>query len=172
MANTNVPTGFRPLNRSITGGPGAALLKAHKIAGSGTALFIHDVVKLGGSGTKSGISIVAAAATNTAIGVTLNGGAVSTATDHIIVPGHGQVFVAQIDTLTIAQTNQNAELVATAGNTATGVSKHSLGSIATTNTHKFRVLKLWDAPDNEAGAYAKVEVTFNGSQLADQIAGV
>ena len=172
MANTNAPTGFRPLMRSIYGGPGAAALAAHKIVGAGTALFINDVVKLGGSGTKSGLSIVAGTAGAAAIGVVLNPGAVSTATDHIVVPGHGQVFVAQIDTAAAADLNKNAQLVATAGDATTKMSKHSLNNVATTNTHEFRLLKLWDSPDNEVGAYAKVEITFIESQFADQTAGV
>jgi hypothetical protein len=172
MANTDNPHGFQPLMRSIVGGPGAAAMTAHKIAGSGTALFIGDVVKLGGSGTKSGTSIVAGTAGAAAFGVNLNHGLISTATDHLIIPGHLQVFEAQIDTITAAGLNQNCQLVATAGNATTLRSKHSLNNIATTNTHEFKVLKLWDSPDNAVGAYARVEVTFNESQFSDQTAGV
>jgi hypothetical protein len=147
-------------------------MKGHKIAGAGTALFINDVVKLGGSGTKSGLSVIAGTAGAAAIGVNLNYGAVSTATDHLVMPGHLQCFVAQIDTITAAGLNQNCQLVATAGDATTLVSKHSLNNIATTNTHEFRVLKLWDDPNNAVGAYAKVEITFNESQFSDQVAGV
>jgi hypothetical protein len=172
MANVDNAHGFIPLMRSIVGGPGAALMAGHKIAGSGTALFKNDVVKLGGSGTKSGLSVVAGTAGAAAVGVNLNYGAVSTATDHLIIPGHLQVFEAQIDTISAAGLNQNCQLVATAGNATTQQSKHSLNNIATTNTHEFRVLKLWDSPDNAVGAYARVEVTFIQSEFADQIAGV
>jgi hypothetical protein len=172
MANTNFAHGFTPLMRSITGGPGAALMRAHKIAGSGTALFIHDVVKLGGSGTESSISIVAGTAGAAAYGVNLTHGAISTATSHTIVPGHLQVFEAQIDTIAATGLQQNCQLVAGAGSATTKRSAHSLNNIATTNTHEFKVLKLWDAPDNAVGAYARVEVTFNESQFSDQTAGV
>lgn len=172
MANTNNPFGFRPLMRSITGGPGAATMAAHKIAGAGTALFIHDVVKLGGSGTKNNLSVIAGTAGAANEGVNLIYGAVSSATDHIIIPGMGQVFLAQIDTVAVGTANQNANLVATAGNSATLVSKHSLNSLATTNTLDFKLLGIWNSPDNAAGAYAKVEVTFNNPQTSPQVAGV
>lgn len=158
--------------RSIVGGPGAATLAAHKIVGEGTALFVGDVVQLGGSGVKPNLAIKAAAAGTVALGVALNWGAASTLTDHIIVPGHLQCFEAQIDTIALTTLNQNCQLVATAGDATTKRSKHSLNNIATTNTHEFRVLKLWESPDNAVGAYARVEVTFIQSQFADQIAGV
>jgi hypothetical protein len=172
MANVNFPHGFRPLMRSITGGPGAACLPAHKIVGAGTALFIGDAVDLGGSGTKNNASIIAASAGSDIYGVNLNYGAVSTATDHIIVPGQFQLFEVQIDTLTIAQLQFNAALVATAGDAATKLSKHSLGSVATTNTLEVKILKLYESVDNVAGAYARVIVTLNQSRLQDQVAGV
>lgn len=172
MANVNNPHGFRPLMRSIVGGPGAACMRAHKIVGASPALFIGDVVQLGGSGTKSGLSIIAAAAGTVALGVNLNYGAAATATDHLIIPGQEQVFEAQIDTIAATTGNQNCQLVATAGDASTKQSKHSLNSLAATGTHEFTVLQLWDSPDNAFGAYARVEVRFNQSQLSDQIAGV
>ncbi len=172
MANTNNPHGFRPLMRSLTGGPGAAALGAHKIVGEGTALFIGDAVQLGGSGVRNTAAIKAAAASTSIYGVNLIWGAVSTLTDHIIIPGQFQVFEVQIDTVAQTQLQLNAALVATAGNATLKTSKHSLGSIATTNTLEVRLLKLWDSPDNVAGAYARVEVIFIQSQTADQVAGV
>jgi len=172
MANTNSPHGFTPLMRSVVGGPGAANLAAHKIVGEGTALFIHDAVQLGGSGTKNVAAIKAAAASSSIYGVNLNYGAVSTATDHIIIPGHLQMFEVQIDTVAATQLQQNAALVATAGNASTFMSKHSLGSIATTNTLEVRLLQLWQSVDNAVGAYARVVVIFTQSQFADQTAGV
>jgi len=171
MANTNTPHGFRPLMRSVTGGP-ASCLPAHKIVGESPALFIGDAVQLGGSGTKNNAAIKAAAATTSTYGVVLNYGAVSTATDHTIIPAHMQVFEAQIDTLTIAQLQMNCALVATAGDAPTKVSRHSLGSIATTNTLEWRSLELWQSPDNVAGAYARILVTPVQSQWSDQVAGV
>jgi hypothetical protein len=172
MANTNNAHGFRPLMRSLTGGPGQATIGAHKIAGVGTALFIGDAVELNGSGTKPNASIKPAAATDVLYGVNLIFGLISKATDHLIIPGQFQLFEAQIDTLTVAQLQFNAALVAGAGNATTHLSAHSLGSVATTNTLAVKLLGLHQSPDNAVGAFARVIVTFNKSQFADQTAGV
>jgi hypothetical protein len=88
------------------------------------------------------------------------------------VPGQEQLFEAQIDTIAAADLGKNAALVAGAGSAVTLQSGHSLNGIATTNTLAFHVLGLWQSPDNALGAYARVLVTVNKSQLADQIAGV
>ena len=172
MANVNNAHGFRPLMRSLTGGPGAANLGAHKIVGVGTALFVYDAVELNGSGTKNNASIKPAAATDTIYGVNLIFGLVSKATDHIIIPGLFQLFEAQIDTLTVAQLQMNAALVAGAGSATLFSSAHSLASVATTNTLAVKILGLWESSDNAVGAYARVVCTFNKSQLQDQTAGV
>lgn len=172
MANNNNPHGFRPLMRSLTGGPGASALSAHKIVGEGTALFIGDAVQLGGSGTKFSAAIKAAAASSSIYGINLIYGAASTATDHIFLPAQFQLFEVQIDTVTAAQLQQNAALVATAGDATLHLSKHSLGSIATTNTLEWRLLQLYNSVDNAVGAYARVIVTTIQSQIQDQVAGV
>ena len=172
MANVNNAHGFRPLMRSLTGGPGASAIGAHKIVGVGTALFIGDAVELNGSGTKNNASIKPAAATDVLYGVNLIYGAVSKATDHIIIPGQFQLFECQIDTVAVTQLQFNAALVAGAGSATTKLSGHSLASVATTNTLAVKLLGLHQSPDNAVGAYARVIVTFNKSQFADQTAGV
>jgi hypothetical protein len=172
MANVNSPHGFRPLMRSITGGPGQACVGAHKIAGVGTALFINDVVTLQGSGTKPNASIAPSAAGSAHYGVNLIYGAASVASDHLIIPGDKQLFEAQIDTVTMAQLEMNAALVAGAGSALLQVSGHTLGSVATTNTLGVKLLGLYQSPDNAVGAFARVICMFNRSQFADQSAGV
>lgn len=172
MANVNNLHGFRPLMRSISGGPGAAAVGAHKLVGDGTALFINDVVKKAGSGVRNSQCVTAGTAAAANFGVNLIYGAASTLTDHIVIPGIHQVFEAQIDTIAVGTLGQNANLVAGAGNATTKISGHSLNSLATTNTLDFHVLGLWRSSDNAVGAYARVEVTFNNSQFANQIAGV
>lgn len=172
MANVSNLHGFRPLMRSITGGPGAATMPAHKLVGDGTALFIGDVVKKAASGTKDTVCIAAGTAAANALGVNLNYGAASTATNHIIIPGAWQVFETQIDTIAAADLDKNAALVAGAGSSTTYISGHSLNGVATTNTLDFHVVGLLRTPDNAFGAYARVEVTFNNSQYGQQIIGV
>lgn len=172
MANNNNPRGFEPLMRSVTGGPGQACVGAHKIAGVATALFIHDVVVLQGSGTKPTASIAPAAPGGVFYGVNLIYGAAATATDHLIIIGHLQMFVTQIDTVTMAQLEMNAALVAGAGNASLHMSGHSANGVAATNTLGLKLMGLYQSPDNAVGAFARVMVTFNKSAFADQTAGV
>jgi hypothetical protein len=181
MANSNAPFGLRPTMRTMSGASGR-IARAHKIAGYGTALFINDVVTHAAAGTKNTPAIDAAITpgTTAVLGVNLIYGALSTATDHtIVLAGGGAVFVCQGDGtgatfLVAASLSKNANLALTAGNTGTLVSKHSLSetSLATTNTLDLRVRKLWESPDNVAGQYARVEVTFNNLVDADQKAGI
>ena len=172
MANVNAAHGFRPLMRSISGGPGAAGIAAHKLVGDGTALFIYDVVKFAASGTKASKCITAATAAAANLGVNLIYGAASTATDHIIIPGSQQIFETQIDTIAAADLDKNCALVAGAGNANTKISGHSVNGVATTNTLDFKVLGLFNSPDNALGAFARIEVKFNNDQLGNQVVGV
>ena len=172
MANVNNPHGFRPLMRSVTGGV-SSIMNAHKLAGDGTALYIGDAVTLAANATKDTQCITASAATDLLAGVNLIYGALSTATDHAIIPGDGeQVFEVQIDTAAVANISYNAALVATAGDTGTKLSKHSANGVATTNTLNLRLVGKYRSPDNAWGAYARVEVIFNKNQRANQLAGV
>ena len=82
------------------------------------------------------------------------------------------LFEVQIDSAAVTQLQFNAQLVATAGSATTKLSKHSLGSIATTNTHEVKLLGLYDDGVNIVGTNARVIVTCNQSQIQDQIAGV
>jgi hypothetical protein len=181
MANPNAPFGFRPQMRSMAGGS-AAVIAAHKLVGYGTALYINDVVTHAAAGTKPTACIDAAITPgNTPVlGVNLVYGAVSTATDHIVVLADGgQVFVCQGDGtgatfLVAASISKTANLALTAGNSTLKLSKHSLSetSINTTNTLDLHVRKLFESPDNVLGQYARVEVTFNNLVGADQKAGL
>jgi hypothetical protein len=135
-------------------------------------LFINDVVTLQGSGTKPNASIAPSAAGSAHYGVNLIYGAAAAATDHLIIIGHLQMFEAQIDTITMAQLEMNAALVAGAGNAALHLSAHSLNGAAVTNTLGVKLMGLHQSPDNAVGAFARVICTFNRSQFADQSAGV
>jgi len=171
MGNVNNPHGFRPLMRSVTGGPGQACVGAHKTAAITSPLFIQDAVALSGAGTKPTAAVGPATVASAIYGVNLIYGAGLTATDHLIILGHLQMFEAQIDTVTVAQLTMNAALVAGAGNAALHISGHSLNGVAVTNTLAVKLMGLYQSPDNGAGANARVIVTFNKSQLADQTAG-
>lgn len=180
MANVNYPFGFRPMMRTTAGGQVSAVA-AHKLVGYGTALFIGDAVTHAASGTKNTACIDAAITpgTTAVLGVNLNWGAASTATDHTIVLAEfGAVFLVQGDGtgsfLLVTTLSKNANIALTAGRTDLKTSKHSLSetSLAATNTLDLKVRKLFESPDNVVGQYARVEVTFNNLVGADQKVGI
>jgi hypothetical protein len=180
MANTNAPFGFRPTMRTLSGAAGA-IVRAHKLVGYGTALFINDAVTHAAAGTKNTIAIDAGITPGTTpvLGVNLIYGALSTATDHIIVLADHAIFIVQGDGtgatfLVAASLSKNANIALTAGNTTLKLSKHSLSetSINTTNTLDLRVRGLYETPNNAVGQYAQVFVSFNNLVDANQIAGI
>jgi hypothetical protein len=180
MANVNAPFGFRPSMRTVSGAHGS-LVPAHKIAGYGTALFIGDAVTHAAAGTKATLAIDAAITPGTTpvLGVNLNYGAASTATDHTIILAKDAVFQCQGDGtgatfLVAAAMNKNANMALTAGDTGLLRSKHQLSetSINTTNTLDLRIRGLVQTPNNALGKYAVVFVAFNNLVEANQIAGI
>jgi hypothetical protein len=182
MANVNNPHGFRPLNRSLSGGPGAALMRCHKLVGYGTALFIGDAVTRVASGLQPfpAISAAITPGTTPVFGVNLVHGAASTATtNHLVIPaGNQQIFEVQDDNDTdgvaAADINKNANINLAAGSATTQISAHQLdeSSIATTNTLDMHILGLLQAPDNAFGSNARVMIVFNNNQLGNQVAGI
>lgn len=181
MVNPNVPFGFRPTMRTVSGAAGT-LTPAHKLVGYGTALFVGDAVTHAAAGVKPSLCIDAAITPGTTpvLGVNLIWGAASKATDHaIVMAGSNAIFVVQGDGtgatfLVAASLSKTANIAMTAGNAATKVSKHSLSetSLAATNTLDLKVRGLYQSADNVLGQYAKVFCTFNNLVEADQKAGI
>lgn len=177
MANTNAPNGFRPL-RHLTGGVVRA--NEYPIA-SATAsnIFAGDIVKL----LSTGLLDVAAAGDTNIIGVFQGvqwidtDGSVrfekkwptgqvtlgSANAKAFVFDDPNTVFEAQVTTGTaFAQTHvgNNADITATAGNTATNISKHSIDiSAAGSGTAQIRILGL--AGNSETGDSARVECIIN-----------
>jgi hypothetical protein len=183
MANRDNPHGFRPLMRTLSGGPGAAMLGAHKLVGYGTALYIHDLITRVASGTKYTSAISAAITPGTTVisGVNMTYGAASTATDHQIIPAAGyQVFEAQdnksTDGIGVADINKNANAELNAGNTVTKISGHEINesTIAVTNTLDLKIVGIFRSPDNliDASGWVRAEVIINRVSYADQVAGL
>lgn len=182
MPNRDNPHGFRPLMRSLTGGPGASTLPAHKLVGFGTAIFIHDCITRVAAGTKPTMAISTAITPGTTAiaGVSLTYGAASTATDHVIYPAAGyQVFEAQDDGATdgigFADVNKNFNIVLGTGNAATKISGHKIGeaSLAATATLDGKIVGIWRTARNLIGSsFVRAEVIFNRVQFSDQTLGV
>jgi hypothetical protein len=178
MANVNNPHGFRPLLRSISGGPGAACLQVSKLAGYATALFIGDAVTKVSGSTQNWPAVSAAITpgTTAVMGVNIVYGAASTATNHLIIPVDSQIFEVQANgtvNITAAMLNQNANINLGAGSATLQISGHVLDSntMATTNTLDLHVMQLWQSVDNAVGQYARLEVKFNSNVYGNQQAG-
>lgn len=177
MANVNSPFGFRPLMRSISGGPASAIL-VHKLVGYGTALFIGDPVCKVASGVKSypAVSAAITPGTTPVFGVNLVYGAASTLTDHLIIPSTSQVFAVQANgTVNVAASNMNnnANMASGAGSTVNQLSGWVLDSntMAGTNTLDLKILQLLQVANNALGQYARLEVLFNNTAEREQVAG-
>jgi hypothetical protein len=183
MANPNNPHGFRPLMRSVVGGPGAACVYVYKPSTVGTALFIGDpVTKLTGGTAQPWPQITGPSGitpgTTPVLGVNLNWGAASTATNHTVIPVDYQVFEVQANgtvNITDAHLTENANMnLGTSGSTLTQLSGALLDSntIATSNTLDLKILGLLQTQTNAIGQYARLEVVFNNPQSRPQVAGV
>lgn len=183
MANRDNPHGFRPLNRSLIGGPGAANIGAHKLVGYGTALFANDVITRVASGVEytSAISAAVTPGTTPIAGVNLTYGAASTATPHLYVPAaFGQVFEAQdnkdTDGVGVADINKNFNVEMNAGSTVTKISGHEIdeSTIATTNTLDGKIVGIFRSPDNliDGSGFVRCEVIFNRVQFSDQTTAI
>jgi hypothetical protein len=176
MANVNYPHGLRPLGVSLSGGPGLFQL-FKKAASLDTLIAVYDAVArvADGSITSKDADITQGSTAYT--GVAMNYGAASTATTHTVLVDPGQVFECQGDgggSLDEVDMGLNTNLILTAGSATTKLSKHALGEAAklTTATLDVHLLQLLNVPDNAYGAYARIEIVFNGHRMAPQTAGV
>lgn len=171
MANRDNPHGLLPVGRTLHGGPGMVMERS-KPATDGTAIFLFDAVAIATAGA------ITAGRGAAFMGVALNGGALSTLTNHLIIADPLAVFDVQdnddTDGVTEANIGKNADLECNAGSATTGISGHELdeSSINTTNTLDVMILGLVNAPDNAYGEHARVEVVFNRHALAIGRTGV
>jgi len=173
MANVNNPHGLRPLGISLTGGC-PVFDELSKAVGYGTAIFVYDAINRVADG-----SIEASATPGTTFysGVSMNYGAASTATTHTICISPDAIYEAQVDDATgLAATDMglNANLLLTAGNATTKVSKHTINhtGIDVTNTLDVHLLGLLNVADNVFGGYARIEIVFNKHRMAPATVGV
>lgn len=167
MANVDNPHGLRPLMRTLAGG--APEVNAYtKAAAYGAAIFRWDpVTQLAGvlNGPASGIT----PGTTLYLGVALEHSPASTLKQLLVCDARDAVYEAQENNsgaanAVAAKMGYNANLTTTAGGSPTDqTSKVQISgtSIAVTGTLDVRILRLLAAPDNEYGAWARLEVVFN-----------
>lgn len=174
MANANNPHGLKPLGLCLSGGPGFYDTLS-KVVGYGTAIFQYDAINRVADGS---IEASATPGTTNYSGVAMNYGAASTATDHLCALSADAMFEAQdndtVTGLAAADMGLNANLVLTAGNATTKISKHQVNytGINTTVTLDVHLLGLLNVPDNAFGANARVEIVFNKHRMAPATVGV
>jgi hypothetical protein len=184
MANINFPHGFRPLMVDLAGAP-VGVNHYGKASANGSAIFAFDLVK--GAATSAsadgeaipqkGVAVFATAGTDIILGSSLNYGAASTATLHIVVDDPHALFEAQCDStdsITVASfAGKNINALATAQSNGTLISAMQVDSstVNTTNTLDLKIRDLYRAVTNAEGANAIVEVLINRHAYANQVAG-
>lgn len=178
MANTNAPSGFKPVRYASGACYAGAATRYHVPASDGTALYIGDPVIYAGSADANGVptatkSSVGGRVTGVVVGIepapnitTLYRPA-STAAYVYVADDPNLIFEVQEDAvggaLAAADVGLNADMILGAGTAATGMSGTQLDTStkATTATLGWRILGFVQRPDNEIGANAKVLVRNN-----------
>ena len=170
MANTDRPHGLRPLMTTLGGGP-PVIKEYSKDASENTAIFIWDIVNMEADGNIEANS--ATPGTTRFLGVSLNHGAASTLTKHLVVISPDAIFEAQdnndTDGIAAADIGLNANVELNAGSTTTLVSGHEIdeSTADTTNTLDLKLLALHEVPDNAFGSFARIEVVINKHMLRE-----
>lgn len=186
MANTNAPSGLKPL-RHIGGG--VIRQNEYSIASAyGTAIYTGDLVKLTGTGTN--IAKSAAGDTNN-IGVFMGCRYVNSVGEQkyarawtastvgsnivaMVVDDPNVTFEIQGDSVAAGDIGAMADIDSGTGTASTGISAVSAAvSSATGTTGKtLSLLRLIERPDNAYGAYAKVEVLIAEHVMRQTVSGV
>jgi enhancing lycopene biosynthesis protein 2 len=170
MANTDKPTGFRPI-RHLTGGE---IRTERRVLTASATVYPGDVVK-----AVAGGSVEAAAADD---GIICPGVAaeykVAAATGTTWVDVYVDpniVYEVQADSgtaLTAAAVNATANHVATTGSTTTLMSLQELDSSDVGTGANFKILGMVPRADNEWAEHVKLEVIFNEHLYKAAVAGV
>jgi hypothetical protein len=144
-----------------------------KDSGGATAIFPGDVV---GREADSFIAPGGTPGTTTYDGVSLDGGAALTQTDHLVVVDPYIIFEAQDngDGLVVADEGQNVNFEFNAGDTLRNRSGHELDGSThnTTATLDAKLLRLVPNQSNEPGANARFEIFINKHRRTLGIAGI
>lgn len=160
MANKDMPCGAQPLGRILSA----------NVYEAGSAIYPGDFVALASDG-----QIDAGSAGADIIGVAL--GYASAAGTRVLVSDHpDQRYVVQADGSDIdAQTDigNNADILATAGNSTYKVSRHELdSSTITAGAGQLTLLDIERRVGDAFGAQVKCVVKISEQQLGEDFAGV
>jgi len=173
MANVDNPHGLREIG-TVFGGP-SEIEEMSKVVGYGVALFVGDVV---GRVADGSLEIPATPGSILPSGVNLSYGALSTATNHLIITSQGTIFEAQDNAASVGllavDMGMNANLQYNAGSTVTQISGHEINEtgINTTNTLDVHLRKLYPIQNNVHGPWARIEIQFNMHRMGTTSVGV
>jgi hypothetical protein len=187
VANPNNLFGFRPIARD-SGGPFFSR-EYGKAAADAKAIFANDLVLKAATSVASptglgnplpGITSGQNATPGTSLyqGSSINFGAASTLTTHLVVDAMDMIYIAQVDgalsVTTASHAGKNANVVLGTGNALTKQSTMGVanGSIATTAGLDLRIIKISNISPNVEGANAIVEVQILKSEFAQGSAGI
>lgn len=183
MPNLNNPRGLSPVVKAMGGGPCTTNLYK-KLVGTATVIYQNDCVRPLSSGD---ITAGGTPGTDLWLGVALNYGAASTATDHLVIDDPDAIFEAQDDGSSSGvlevDLRLNANLLfpsAIALNALLQISSHGINSSTKATTASLDVKLLRKLSDiailggggAEFGQYGRWEVTFNQHVYKKAGAGV
>lgn len=178
MSNVNNPHGFRPLGWNLGGGPPILALMS-KAVGLATAIYPYDLVARLADASITSATASITPGTTLLSGVALDYGALSTATDHLVVISPDSVFEAQDNAggagILAVDLGLNANcIVSVAGTLASKKSGHQIADSTkdVTSTLDLKLLQLLKVPDNDFGPNARIEVVINKHRMNPGVAGV
>jgi hypothetical protein len=165
MANANAPFGARLIESE-----GKQFRVRRYPKKSGNAIYQGDFVIADAAG-----SVDVATAAATLLGVALESGAATSTADIAVCDDPEAVFEVQASAnFAAADVFQNADIVATAGDSSLSRSKHAWDSASddTTSTLQLKALGLSQIGENAYGSYAKIKVKINNHAFKAGVAGV
>jgi len=163
MANVDNPHGLRTLGRTFEGGC-PRVMQFSKDAAEAVIIYVNDVVSLEADGN---LTAGGTPGTTRFHGVSLNHGAVSTLTNHLVIVSPSAMYEAQdnndTDGFAAADMGLNCNLEFNAGNTASLLSGHEIdeSSVQTTNTLDVKLIQLLQVQGNAFGANGRIELVIN-----------
>ena len=179
MANVDNPSGFAPV-RHISGAPYNGQSNRYAVlAADGTATFVGDLAKVGGSATADGVpSIVQATAGATNLVGPIMGFEIeptnleleyrlaSTLRYALVADDPWLLCEAQEDSdsaaLTVDEVGENCDIIVGSGNTTTGISAMEIDSSThTASAANVRIVRLVPRANNAIGNQARWEVLIN-----------
>jgi len=182
MANIDNPTRFLPV-QDITGAPWCGKANEYTVlAADGVAMFPGDAVKMTGISDTSGVPVCARCdAADVPIGIVIGfklnrdyegqiyrtGDTLRTA---LVVDDPFVYFEIQTSaTNAVEDFGYNADYIATAGSTVTGLSLMELDQTTVANTASLplRIIRLMPRENNAVGEFAKLLCKFNRHQLLE-----